>query len=150
MCKYLIAFLFLFCISSAHARITQLEPLNFGKLVVQKNNRVSSITILPSNTSSSTNDIYIFEKGHSAEFALEGFPARAQLTVSDFVSNQIVDNVFGGATFVLNRLIYQNTITTDSFGSALLNVGGQLSTSGDNSTYYDGYYDATVEITVNF
>jgi len=149
MLKYLVSLSFLL-VTTAQARVTQLESLDFGKVVIQKNDRVSSITLLPSNTTTTTNDIYMFAKGHSAELAFEEYPAHIQLTISDFVNDEIVDNVYGGADFILNQLLYQNIITTDSYGSALLNIGGQLSTSGDSGSYYDGYYDATVEITINY
>lgn len=135
---------------SSCAQVTLLEQLSFGKIVISDNQSISSITLLPSNTNTLTNKIYLLEKGHAAELLLEGYPARIQVNVSDFVSDQPLNNIFGGASLILNQLIYNATITTDTTGTALLRVGGQLSTSGDGNTYKDGIFDTTIEVTLNY
>lgn len=146
-----IILIFMLCISfRAFGGVTILEPLDFGKLVIGSNNRVSSITLIPGNTSTSTNDIYILKQGHTAELLLEGYPARKQINISNFISNQPVTNLYGGEDFILERLIHPSSVNTDSYGSVLLNIGGQLNTTGSGGVYLDGNYDATIEITIDF
>ncbi|WP_405128076.1 DUF4402 domain-containing protein [Pseudoalteromonas sp. PB2-1] len=136
--------------SVAQQTITELEPLSFGLLAITDNSSVSSVTVLPSNTSASSNSIYVVKQGRAAELLFEGYGARIQVTISDNVNNQPLSNLHNNQRFYLNRLIYNPTLVTDSYGSAVLKVGGQISTSGDGSTYNDGYYDATVSLTVDF
>lgn len=132
------------------AQITILEQLSFGKLVISNNHIVSSLTLQTSNTSNFTNNITLFEKGHVGQLLLEGFPARVQINVSDFVSDQPMSNIFGGPPLVLNRLIYNSPVFTNSLGTALLRVGGRISTTGDGRSYNDGNYNTTVEVEISF
>lgn len=144
---YITALLFM---PQVYAQVTMLEQLNFGKLVISSNQTASSLTLLPSNTNSFTNHITLLEKGHVGQLLLEGFPARIQINVSDLVSEQSLNNTFGGPPLVLNRLIYNSPVLTNSLGTALLRVGGQISTTGDGRSYNDGNYNTTVEVEISF
>ena len=64
--KLILLILAVFLTTDLYAQVTPLEQLNFGKIVISDNQSVSSITLLPSNTNTLTNKIYLLEKGHAA------------------------------------------------------------------------------------
>lgn len=60
--KLFLLILAAFLTTDLYAQVTPLEQLNFGKIVIIDNQSVSSMTLLPSNTNTLTNKIYLLEK----------------------------------------------------------------------------------------
>lgn len=130
--------------------ITQLEPLRIGALIVADNQRESTATILPTGSIFSTNDIYILERGQPAELLFEGYGARVQLNISDFTVDEKLINSYISEYFIIKKLIYNKVIFTDYHGTALLKVGAQIATTGDNKDYKDTIYDTSISLTIDF
>lgn len=135
---------------SAVSQVSVLQPLNFGTIVVAKNERVSTLELLPNGRSSSTNDIHMIEAGEAAEILIENFPPRIQLTISDAVINTPLTRSSGGISLTLNKLIYRNDIVTNGLGVAELNIGGQISTSGSGGNYSDEEFKSVIQITIEY
>ncbi|MBE0360304.1 MULTISPECIES: DUF4402 domain-containing protein [Pseudoalteromonas] len=134
---------------NALSQVTVLEPLSFGTIVVVENTPSSSVTLLPSGTSSGTN-IHIMRNGYPAELLFEGFGARVQINITDSGVHQPLTRINGGTAFTLDNIIYANSIVTNAYGMATLKIGGQLSASGDGQLYLDDNYSTTVEITIAY
>jgi|TARA_B100001059_G_C17831069_1_gene584727 hypothetical protein len=145
----LILLLSVFFSAKVLAQVTVLEPLNFGTIVVVKNTPSSSITLLPSGTSSTTN-IHLMHSGNPAELLFEGYGARVQLNISDTGVYPSLSRVNGGNAFILNNVIYASSVTTNAYGMGVLKVGGQLSTSGNGQPYIDDNYSTTIELTISY
>ncbi|MBB1380190.1 MULTISPECIES: hypothetical protein [unclassified Pseudoalteromonas] len=142
--------LIIFSSFSAVSQVTIFQQLNFGTVVVAKNERVSTLELLPNGRSSSTNDIHIIEGGEVAEVLIENFPPRVQLIISDTVNDMPLTSTSGGSSFILNKLLYRNDIVTNGLGTAEVHIGGLISTSGNNSDYFDEQFKSIIQITIEY
>lgn len=136
--------------ANALSQITVNESLNFGTIVIAKNTPGSSITLFP-NGSSTGNNIYRMKNGHPAELLFEGYGAGVQINITDIGYQPSLKRVNGGNEFILTRLIYSNSvITTNSRGTAILRIGGELSVSGNGQPYLDDSYSTLVELVISY
>ncbi|MBG9997762.1 MULTISPECIES: DUF4402 domain-containing protein [Pseudoalteromonas] len=148
MKNYILIFSALFC-TSAYSQITMIEPLDFGTIVVVKNEPGSSITVQKNGSSSGVN-VHIIKRGAPAELLFENFGARVQIYITDSGNYQKLSRINGGTQFTLDSLIYTNSITTNAYGMAVLAIGGKLVLSGDGESYLDDRYSTTIDITISY
>jgi len=149
MTKYYLIICLCF-IGKVCAQVSVMEPLSFGTIVVVKNTLDTAVTLSPNGSSISKN-IHIMQRGQPAELLFEGFAPRIQITVNDFSSPTQFRRVNGGNEFTLSNLTFSPAIvTTNSYGMAIVKIGGQLTTSGNGLPYLDGNYSAIVEVTIDY
>ena len=129
---------------------TEEEPLSFGIFAAPDNSSVHKLRIFYDNSLPDTvGQIYILEPGRAGRYRLSGLPANRSLNITVTATPMsTVANPQVNEEFVLDSFIYPPTIT-DATGSALLELGATLSTTGSGSSYQSTQYRATITITVN-
>ncbi|MBQ4831899.1 DUF4402 domain-containing protein [Pseudoalteromonas sp. MMG010] len=133
------------------SQITVLQQLNFGTIVVAKNERVSSLELLPNGRSNITNDIHIVEAGEPAEILLDGLLPHQALSISHTASNTSLTRVSASTPFfILNELVYNTDIVTNGHGTAVFNVGGKINTLGNGSHYTDETFSAQFQLIIEY
>lgn len=144
-----VVYFILLCLS-ASSFADVLEPLNFGTLVIAKNDRVSSVKLPTNHAMSSNNDIHIMERGHPARLVFEGLPANTLVNISSSSTNVELKKDGFSPVFVIAQLLYQPTLQSNVYGEIELVIGAILQTSGTGTNYTDGEYRATVDIELSY
>ena len=132
--------------------IEQVQALDFGTLVVLKNDEVESFRLGRNGNVSFSDAFLIFSPPQRAIFSLSELPADSVIRVSAFV----LDPVFTSASlnterFTFDELDFLPIINSDINGEAQVFVGGQISTSGDGSTNFGTFpLSAGYRFTIDF
>lgn len=138
----------IFSLVSTSAFADVLESLDFGTIVVARNDRVSTLKLPTNSAMSSTNDIHIMERGHPARLFFEALPANTLINFSSSsINEELSDN---SSTFIINQLLFKPTAQTNAYGEIELVVGAILQTSGDGAVYNDGEYQGSVSIELSY
>ena len=138
----------IFSLVSTSAFADVLESLDFGTIVVARNDRVSTLKLPTNSAISSTNDIHIMERGHPARLFFEALPANTLINFSSSsINEELSDN---SSTFIINQLLFKPTAQTNAYGEIELVVGAILQTSGDGAVYNDGEYQGSVSIELSY
>jgi len=144
----LIKGILIFSLVSTSAFADVLESLDFGTIVVARNDRVSTLKLPTNSAISSTNDIHIMERGHPARLFFEALPANTLINFSSSsINEELSDN---SSTFIINQLLFKPTAQTNAYGEIELVIGAILQTSGDGAVYNDGEYQGSVSIELSY
>lgn len=143
--------LFLLCLKPVSARITALQNLNFGTIAITNNGFASSVSIDPLGNVQVVGGIAIIVNGNEAIYEISEFPANTTLDVEIVVLNsQMLSDIASEETFTFSATINSDTVLTDDSGMALLNVGGQIETSGSGlNRFSDTDFTSNIRVTVN-
>lgn len=138
----------IFSLVSTSAFADVLESLDFGTIVVARNDRVSTLKLPTNSAMSSTNDIHIMERGHPARLFFEALPANTLINFSSSSINEELSD--SSASFIINQLLFKPTAQTNAYGEIELVIGAILQTSGDGAVYNDGEYQGSVSIELSY
>jgi hypothetical protein len=130
-----------------HARV--IEPLNFGSIVVPRNNEVSSLTIYPDNHIK-VEGLYVYEPGNPALLVMESLSPGAQVFISDNVSNTRLASGSDNQYFVIEKLHYRKSHIINQHGELTLSIGATLKTSANGQPYFDSRYSSILEISLDY
>jgi hypothetical protein len=135
-----------------NAEITTIQSLNFGTIVVTNNNFQSSVIIDPVGNVQIIGGIAVIESGNHAVYQLSDLPPNTVITPNiQVINSQMIANISSEETFRLTLLPNQNTLISDSNGSATLTLGGRIDSSGNGSIRFsDTDYESTIQITINY
>lgn len=135
-----------------HADLSVQQQLSFGQLVVTSNSTVQSVVIDSIGNVSFTTGIRPITRPQVGVIQLSDYPANAQVFVTISVSQATTNSTLASPEqFTLARVIAPPSIVTERDGTALLQFGGELQTSGSGSrNFADTLYSAQVFITLNF
>lgn len=138
--------------ASINAEVTIIQSLNFGKIVMTNNNFQASMIIDPVGNVQIIGGIAVLERGNHAVYELSNLPANTVLSPNvQVINSQMIANISSEETFRLTLLPNQNTLITDSTGSATLTVGGRIDSSGSGSIRFsDTDYESAIQITINY
>lgn len=133
----------------AHAGPT-IEPitnLSFGSFGIARNNTVRSITVTPSgNATYSARMVEGRIAPKAGEYALEGLPGDTILSIT--INDTTLNRIGGGSPPFALKNFTHNSPTTSPGGSATLNVGATLETTGSGANYYSGSYTGSMDLTI--
>jgi hypothetical protein len=120
-----------------YADIVIEQPLSFGKIALSSNSSVSTTTVRRNGTQSSTNKLYVVERGAPAMLSFSNFPPYVNLVISAAlpVSSSMVYP--GTQQFSITSLDMPNQVKMDASGMGSLLIGGTLATSGLGGVYYN-------------
>lgn len=136
---------------NAEERVELIQALSFGTIVVGHNRTPSSIEVSPVGNVRRTNQIWMIEDGHNAEFLLTGYPAYKQVNIRvEIIDNETRSQDGITEQFKLTQAISANFVTTDGVGSARVLVGGTLETTGNNQAYFNTDYSAQLKLIVEY
>nr|WP_297347869.1 DUF4402 domain-containing protein [uncultured Glaciecola sp.] len=141
----------LFFSSVGHATITTLQSLDFGIIVVTKNNSASSLSIDPAGNIQVIGDIAIIAPGNQAVYEVSDYPPNTSISIEvTALTSSMIPSIASEETFSFSVITTGNSVMTDSNGVALLGVGGTITTSASGSTRFsDADYSADIQITIN-
>lgn len=136
---------------SAVAAIVEQQQLNFGTFAIADNSVISSL-IIPYNgqTPSISGGIAFISPGNPGIYRLESFPANTALIISVTGSNLIYLGYHPTAEPLQMNAFTHPTLTTDSLGEALIELGATVNTTGSGVPYLDGPYTGDISITINW
>lgn len=144
-------FFTLCCFQLSSQEIELIQPLSFGTIVVGNNSNVSSIEISPIGNITTSNQIWLVEKGHHAEFVISGYPAYKQINVrAEIIDTDTSSSISGGEQFKLETVKTAPFVTTDITGKAKVYLGGTLRTTGNGHMYLNTDYSAQIQIELNY
>ncbi|BBN81049.1 hypothetical protein PA25_10340 [Pseudoalteromonas sp. A25] len=126
-----------------------IEPLNFGSLVIPRNNEHSSITIYP-DSHIQVNGLYVYERGNPAIMVFDSLSPGTQVFISDNVSNARLTGGSDGQYFLIEKLHYRQSHIVNQHGELTLLIGATLKTSANGNPYFDGRYTSIVEISLDY
>jgi hypothetical protein len=132
-----------------YSRGGEIDPLNFGVIVVSDNSKPQTLVLSANNTSRSES-LHIIQTGTPAKLLFENLPARKQVFFTDNAAATRLTNPHTGNYFTIDHLLYRGSVFTDEVGAVLLSVGAQMSTSGNNMSYNDGAYSGLIEVTLSY
>ena len=127
----------------------EIDPLNFGIIVIPDNSKPHTLVLSANNTSRS-DSLHIIQTGNPAKLLFENLPARKQVFFSDNAAATRLTSPYTGNYFTIDTLLYRNSVFTDEVGAVLLSVGAQISTSGNAMSYNDGAYSGLIEVTLSY
>lgn len=145
--------------SASAQTMTEVQPLSFGTFAILNNNAVQTITVAPNNSTVYDPDIIADVEAQRGHYLLEDLPANVTFYLGVSVSNPpndgglILDNASpitgGGQAFQLINFTVNtaNEVVTDGNGDADFYIGATLITTGNGTTYPDGVYNGTYDIT---
>ncbi|GBL03997.1 DUF4402 domain-containing protein [Glaciecola sp. KUL10] len=135
----------------SQATITELQPLDFGKVAITKNDASGSISIDESGNTQVSGGFAILEQGQHAIYELSDLPTSRTLTIDvDIINSTMIPDLSSEETFELSIIRNSNTVFTGDSGTAILSFGGQITTSGSGSNRFtDTDYNSTIQITIN-
>jgi hypothetical protein len=141
----------LFFSNVGNATITTLQSLDFGIIVVTKNNSASSLSIDPAGNIQVIGDIAIITPGNQAVYELSDLAANSSISVEvTALTSSMIPSIASEETFSFSVITTGNSVMTDNNGVALLGVGGTITTSASGSTRFsDADYSVDIEITIN-
>lgn len=128
------------------------KSLSFGSIAVISNNTREFIRINHNGIVSSSSSVMIVSPPSTGEFILTNFPPNQRLFISgQSLLPSSISTRYSPEQFSLTNIDVPSVIFSDVNGSAILPVGGTLSTSGSgNNTYIDTDYTIQYQITVNY
>lgn len=137
---------------SIHAEeVTLIQPLDFGKVLVSPSRITSTITITSSGNTILTNQIWVIEEGHRAEFLLQNYPPNKTLNVNISIIDPLTQSSSGGDTqFIVKDIEFPTQVTTDGRGEAKVNIGGTLETTNNSQPYLNGNYQTKLDFQVSY
>lgn len=141
----------MFSVFFAHAEVTTIQSLNFGTLVVTNNSFRASVIIDPAGNIQVIGGIAVIDAGNNAVYELSNLPPNT-IVRPDFqvINSQMIGDINSEETFTLTLLPNQNTLISDTNGTAILTLGGRIDTSGSGSIRFtDTNYESTIQITIN-
>lgn len=130
------------------ADIVLLRALSFGKIAVRHNDVVSNYSIDYNGETTIPNDIVVITQPTTAEFLISGYAPHKNLSISVVVTSP-VSSTPSPEEFTLSAVDAPATVKTAGDGSALLTVGGTLTTSGSGNNYVDVTYTTQYRVIVN-
>ena len=145
-----LAFLSVLCMSSAaYAVITEVQPLSFGTFAMRNNDAAYNYLVLPNGTTSINPNYLPFVDGQRGEFDLTSFPPNTNLMIG--ITFTDLESGHGGEDFTVSTpQILPGTTTTDGAGSLTIFVGATMTSSGTSTTYFNGTFNSTMTIMVNW
>lgn len=134
------------------ATITPLQSLNFGTITVTNNNFVSSLSIDPAGNAQVVGGIAIIVPGNHAIYELSDLPSNRRVNVDVIVINaQMIASAASEETFQFSVIQNTSFLNTDLNGTALLFIGGRITTSGSGvNRFSDTQFNSTIQVSVNF
>lgn len=136
--------------SSTSSIADVLEPLNFGVIVIAKNDRVSTVKLPTNYAMSSSNDIHIIEKGHPAKLYFDNLPVHTLINISSSSHNVKLEQGSVSTAFTITQLLFKPTEHSNGYGEIELLLGAILQTSGTGESYTDGSYQGRVSIELSY
>lgn len=112
------------------------QPLNFGKIAISSNSFVSTTTLRRNGSQSSTDKIYVVEKGSPAILSFSNFSPFITLSIDENTPVSSSMAYPGTQQFTVTTLDIPPQVKMDSSGMGSLLFGGTLATSGLGGTYY--------------
>lgn len=147
--KYTVSYLLFMLLYTPYSEGVEIDPLNFGVIVVSDNSKPHTL-VLSSNNTSRSDSLHIIQTGSPAKLLFENLTARKQVFLSDNAVATRLTNPLTGNYFTIDNLLYRSSVFTDETGVVQLSVGAQISTSGNNMSYNDGAYSGLIEITLSY
>lgn len=125
---------------------TIIEDISFGTFALRNNNAQYTIVLAPDNTAVYSPEIISGTEPQRGEYFIEEFPINTALdiTVTDGVLSDGAGQAFSVTDFTHDPLM------TSPTGTATINLGATLRTSGTGIRYDSGNYSGTVDLTVIF
>jgi hypothetical protein len=151
--KFLFCFVFgcagLMISSPVSAAIVETQSLGFGTFALQDNDGAYSIIIAPTGSIAANSHFLFFADGQEGQYDVSGFPAATPLIIN--VSVNPLNHGGGGESFTISApAVHPASPVTDGSGNASFGLGATLTTSGTGTMYFDGAFNGSVTITVNF
>lgn len=151
-CRALQALLLLLGADACVADITEVEPLEFGKIAIIDNDNHEYVSISHIGVVSTSNSVLVIERPKVGEFLFSNLPTYQRLNLSARPIQATSNSVqYSSEQFRLTDIDLPAAIDTDANGEAMVQVGGTLSTSGSGSTrYIDTQYLIRYQITLDY
>lgn len=151
-CAIIQALAFISLSHHAMADIVEVRSLSFGSIAVISNDTQEFVRVSHSGTVSTSTHVMVVSPPTTGEFILSNFPANQRLNISGQALLPSSTSVqYSSEQFSLTDVDVPSVIFSDASGSALLPVGGTLSTSGSgNNAYIDTDYTIRYQITINY
>jgi hypothetical protein len=142
----LFAILFLMA-APAHAEITEIQRLNFGRWVITNNSSQHAITVdINGSVSASSNALIMLEAPEPGMYRVTDLPAFTSIGSVNVTMTQPMGG--GGAAFILDD--FQTAIpATNADGETTLTLGATAKTSGNNQSYQDTTHSGELLIEIN-
>ncbi|NOU50747.1 DUF4402 domain-containing protein [Pseudoalteromonas sp. JBTF-M23] len=126
-----------------------IESLNFGSLVIPRNDQVASVTIHPDN-SIDMNGLYVFAPGNPALLVIESLSPGSQVFISDSANGVRLTSGTNNQYLVIEKLHYRKSHIVNQHGEVELSIGATLKTSANGAPYFDGHYSSIIEISLDY
>lgn len=125
-----------------YGEFEQIEPLDFGKVVISKNTLVSSIELNRDGGFRHNGAIYEIAPPKVAIFRVTNLPADQIVTLTG-------SPVGTNSNFILRSIDLPAQLSSDSRGNLTFRVGGVLETVA-NQNYRDDNYEIYYRISINY
>lgn len=141
-------------INRTFAANTILSPLDFGTIVVMNNDSIGQVTIEIDGDIIISGPISVLTPGQPAQIRFSNLTAYTLLNISSNIVTATTTIPSGTSEqFTLTNIDTPTTVTTDQLGTAIVEVGGTIQTSGVGigaGEYLDTTYSASFEVIINF
>jgi hypothetical protein len=139
-------------VSVAQVEVELVQPLDFGQVVVLRNDSVGTYVIDKRGRINYSTNFGIITPGQNGLYRVSGLTPNTVRTFN-IVSIATEMNTNGGAfneTFDIAITDFDNERVVDSNGEVLIRFGGTISTSGSTGVNFEATpYNATIQFTIN-
>ena len=139
----------LLAVPAAGQSIVEERPLSFGRLAIASNVMAGSVTIGSNGTTTTTGSVISVVRGTPGRYRITGLPAQSPVSLSYASTPLYRGGMAGGPVYLsIDAVLAPATAVTDGTGTANIELGATLMTSGDGNPYGDGSYQGDILITV--
>lgn len=134
------------------ADVVEARSLSFGSIAIISNNSQEFVRISHTGNVSTSTHVMVVTPPITGEFILSNFPANQRLSISgQAILPSSISSQYSSEQFSLTDVDVPSAIFSDTSGSAILPIGGTLSTSGSGSnSYIDTDYTIRYQISINY
>lgn len=135
--------------SAAHADPVTIQKLNFGRLLLKKNNSAQNITLNTDGSYTTTSEIIVLEAPEVGIYQIDGLNPNA--TISSVTVN-VTSPLQCGCSSEQYFLDNFNVIAppTNGAGVTTVTIGGRARTLGNGNAYGSGLYEGEISLSFNY
>lgn len=134
---------------AAAQSIVEERPLSLGRLAIASNLTVGSATVHPNGGTTTTGAVISVIGGTPGRYRISGLLAQSLVSLSYSGTPMYPGGVAGGTTYLgIDSVLAPGTVVTDGTGSAVIELGATITTTGNGNPYNDGGYQGDILITV--
>jgi hypothetical protein len=126
-----------------------IQRLDFGRLLVKKNNSLQSITVNTDGSYSATSEIIVLDPPEVGIYEIDGLnPSSTISSVTVNVTDPLQCGCSSEQYFMDSFVVVAPP--TNSSGVTTITIGARAQTSGNNNAYGSGLYEGELSLSFNY